>query len=138
MSSDLIISLVLGVPFSIITGLYSGVILSRYIRFAELRNEVLRIIRTIDFMQEIDRVLISNDHDVSKLALIVSDLIYLKHHKAAEIASAIRTDIDEISIHVRAGRLNVAAFEQNYSNWQNMARSLPPNRLVLWSLWSRL
>lgn len=81
MSSDSVISLLLGIPLSIITGLYSGVILSRYVRFAELRNEVLRIVRAIDFIQEPGRVLISNDQDVAKLVLIAGDLYFLKHRR---------------------------------------------------------
>lgn len=138
MSSDTFISLLLGMPLSIITGLYSGVILSRYVRFAGLRNEVLRIIRTIDFMQELGGVSISNTDDVAKLALISSDLYFLEHREAAEIVNAIRSDISEISMHAGVGRLKVAAFGQSHSNWQTMARTLPPNKLVLWSLWARL
>lgn len=138
MSSDTIISLLLGIPLSIITGLYSGAILSRYVRFSELRNETLRIIRTIDFMQEADGVSISKTDDIAKLILISSDLYFLKHRKAAQTVNAIRSDIDEISRHASIGRLKVGAFEQNYSNWQNMARTLSPNKLVLWSLWAKL
>jgi len=138
MSSDTIISLLLGIPLSIITGLYSGAILSRYVRFSELRNETLRIIRTIDFMQEADGVSISKTDDIAKLILISSDLYFLKHRKAAQTVNAIRSDIDKISRHASIGRLKVGAFEQNYSNWQNMARTLSPNKLVLWSLWAKL
>lgn len=138
MSSDTIISLLLGIPLSIITGLYSGAILSRYVRFSELRNETLRIIRTIDFMQEADGVSISKTDDIAKLILISSDLYFLKHRKAAQTVNAIRSDIDEISRHASIGRLKVGAFEQNYSNWQYMARTLSPNKLVLWSLWAKL
>lgn len=138
MSYDIIISLLLGIPLSIITGLYSGAILSRYVRFADLRNETLRIIRTMDFMQKSEGVFISKTDDVAKLILISSDLYFLKHQTAAAIVNTIRADIDEISMHARVGRLKVEAFEQNYSNWQNMARTLPPNKLVLWSLWEKL
>lgn len=138
MSCDTIISLLLGIPLSIITGLYSGAILSRYVRFAELRNEALRVIRTIDFMQEADGVSILKTDDVAKLILISSDLYFLKHRKAAETVNAIRSDIDEIVMHARIGRLKAGAFEQNYSNWQSRARTLPPNKLVLWSLWATL
>lgn len=138
MSTDTVISLLLGIPLSVITGLYSGAILSRYVRFSELRNEVLRIIRTIDFIQEQHGVSISKTDDVAKLILISSDLYFLKHRKAAETVNAIRADIDEISMDASVGRLKVGAFEQSYSNWQNMARTLSPNKLVLWGLWAKL
>jgi hypothetical protein len=134
MSSESIISLFLGFPLA----LYGSVVFSRFSRFAELRNEVLRIIRTIDFMQEQSGVSITNVQDVPKLTLIASDLLSLKHREAAEVVSAIRSGIDEISMHAKIGRLNVSAFGQSYSNWQSMARELPPNKLALWNPWSKL
>lgn len=134
MSSEAIIGLLLSLPL----GLYGGVVISRYSRFAELRNEVLRIVRAIDFMQEGNKVNITNDQDISKLPLIVSDLLFLKHKEAAEVVSAMRSDIDEISMHAKIGRLDSSAFSQNFSNWQDMARNLPPNKLVLWSPWAKL
>ena len=89
-------------------------------------------------MQEADGVSISKTDDIAKLILISSDLYFLKHRKAAQTVNAIRSDIDEISRHASIGRLKVGAFEQNYSNWQYMARTLSPNKLVLWSLWAKL
>jgi hypothetical protein len=138
MSSDTIISILLGIPLSIVTGLYSGVILSRYSRFAELRNEVLRVIRTIDFMQESDKVIITNDSDVPKLTLVVSDLFFLKHRKAAEIVTALISDIHEMKMHAQAGRLKVDAYSQNYVSWQQTGNRLPANKLVLFSPWAKL
>lgn len=138
MTSDTIISLFLGIPLSIITGLYSGAILSRYVRFADLRNEALRIIRAIDFIQETGCLTVSKNEDVAKLTLISSDLYFLKHRKAAEIVNTIRSDINEMSIHAKAGRIGSESFEQSYINWQNMARTLPPNKLALWSFWAAL
>ena len=138
MTSDSIVSLLLGIPLSIVTGLYSGAILSRYIRCGDLRNETIRIIRTIDFTQETGGVSITKTDDVAKLSLISSDLYFLEHRKAAEIVNAIRSDIDEMSVHAGTGRLKIEAFEKHYLNWQSMARTLPPNKLVLWSFWAKL
>lgn len=98
MSSESIASLLLG----FVLGLYGGVVIARYSRFAELRNEVLRVIRSIDFIQEQNGVVITNVDDVPKLMLVVSDLLFLKHRKAADVVSAIRSDIDEISIHSKS------------------------------------
>lgn len=134
MSSEAIIGLLLSLPI----GLYGSVVISRYSRFSELRNEVLRIVRAINFMQEGNKVHITNDQDIAKLPLIVSDLISLKHGEAAEVVLAIRSDIDEISMHAKVGRLDSSAFAQNFSNWQSMARNMPPNKFVLWSPWAML
>jgi hypothetical protein len=72
MSLDSILSLLLGIPIGLVSGLYTGLIVTRYARFAELRNEVLRIIRSIDFMREESRINITNDQDVPKFVLIAS------------------------------------------------------------------
>lgn len=84
MSPETVISLLLGIPIGLVSGLYTGLIVTRYARFAELRNETLRIIRTIDFMQDGSKVDVSNDQGVPKLVLISSDLIFLGHRMAGE------------------------------------------------------
>jgi hypothetical protein len=138
MSTDAFFSLLIGIPISIITGLYSGIIVSRYTRFAELRNEVLRIIRAIDFMQEQHGLRISNDNDLSRLPLIAGDFYYLQHRAAGDTVNALRAEIDEVSMHARAGRLDSSMYEKSFASWQQTARSLPPARAVLWSLWHPL
>ena len=94
MSADSILSLLLGIPIGIISGLYTGIIVTRYARFAELRNETLRIIRSIDFVHEAPNILVSNDQDVSKLALIASDLFFLSHRTAGEKVNELRRVLD--------------------------------------------
>lgn len=138
MQSDTVISLVLALPIGVATGLYSGVIVSRYARFADLRNQLLRIIRSIDYMQEQDRLDIKNDQDVSKIMLISGDLFFLKHQKAGQNVSALLSEIEHTKILATSGQIDVAAYENKYREWQTIANSLTPNRLVLFSFWSKL
>lgn len=138
MQSDTIISLILALPIGVVTGLYSGVIVSRYSRFADLRNQLLRIIRTIDYMQEQGRVDIKNDQDVAKTTLIASDLFFLKHRRAGEVVSALRSDMDHMKILAMSGQTDVSGYEESYKKWQKIANDLTPNRLVLLSFWSKL
>ena len=138
MSKETIISLILAFPIGIITGLYSGVILSRFTRFSELRNEVLRIIRTIDFMQEQGKLVITNDRDVAKLTLVVSDLLFLKHKKAADIVARISSDIGEKKMHAETGCLKFDAYNSTYIEWQKSANAITPSKLVIFSLWGKL
>ncbi len=138
MQSDTIISLILALPIGVITGLYSGLIVSRYIRFSDLRNELLRIIRSIDFVQEEKHIYIFNDQDIVKIPLIASDLFFLQHKKAGEIVCDLRKAIDQTKILAIAGEMDISMYEEAYSQWQKMANKLPPNRLVLFSLWSNL
>lgn len=133
MSEDTIISLLLGVPIAF----YCSAVYGRISHFSEIKREILRIIRSIDFMQEETGVVITNDEDVSKLSLISSELISLSHYKAAEEVSRICSDFYEVSMHARLGRLDTSAFGQSYSNWQSAVRNLPPNRLAFWRPWSK-
>jgi hypothetical protein len=107
MSNDSIISLFLGIPIGIISGLYTGIIVTRYARFAELRNEALRIIRSIDFMQESSFIQINNDHDVSRLILISSDMVFLRHSKAGELVNQLSKEIQSTNIAARSGQINI-------------------------------
>jgi len=138
MSNDSIISLFLGIPIGIISGLYTGIIVTRYARFAELRNETLRIIRSIDFMQESSSIQISNDHDVSKLILISSDMFFLRHSKAGELVSQLSQQIQSTNIEARSGRINISEYSNRYGSWQASTRNLPPNKFVICSFWGRL
>jgi hypothetical protein len=138
MSNDSILSLFLGIPLGIISGLYTGIIVTRYARFAELRNETLRIIRSIDFMQESAFIHISNDEELSKFMLISGDMYFLKHSKAAEQVNQLRDDIEASNREARFGRISMSDYSKRYGNWQDIARNLSPNKFVICSLWASL
>ena len=138
MSADSIISLLLSVPIGIISGFYSGLIVTRYARFAELRNETLRIIRGIDFVDEGRQIQISNDGDVSKLVLVASDLFFLNHMKAGEKVGELSKAISNTNYDARAGRVGIEEYSDRYGQWQAAARSLPANKTVVWSFWAKL
>ena len=138
MSAESIISLLLGFPVGLISGLYTGLIVTRYARFAELRNEVLRVIRIIDFMENGRVIDISHDQDVSKLHLIASDFLFLGHRKAGEQTLVLSQKMNTINYSARHGHLSINKYGEHYSRWQNTARDLPGNKAVLWSLWGRI
>ena len=133
-----ILQLLWDIPIGIVGGLYSGLILSRYVRFAELRNEVLRIIRNIEFIQKGSVVTIDGDEGLSKLVLISSDFFFLKHTKAAERVNLISSKIIESTYAARSGKIDSDEYQKLISDCQYLARTLPANKAVLWSLWGRL
>lgn len=134
MSADTIIGLLLGIPIAF----YCSAVYGRISHFSEIKREVLRIVRMVDFMQEKAGVVITKDEEISKLPLIVSELISLKHSKAAEEVSKICSDFHEMSMHARLGRLSASTFGNCYSNWQTTANNLPPNRLAFWAHWPKI
>lgn len=138
LSLDTIVSLVLGVPIGLVSGLYTGLIVTRYTRFAELRNEVLRLIRTIEFMQNGEQIDIENDRNVPKLALISSDLLFLGHHKAGETITKLWTEMSKINYEAKHGRIGIVEYSKYYSDWQKLGRKLPGSKRVLWGLSGRM
>lgn len=138
MSYETIISFFLGIPIGLVSGLYTGLIVTRYARFAELRNETLRIIRSIDYMETETSVIVSNDENVSNLLNVASDLLFLRHQKAGEQVSQLLKDISSTTRDAQVGRVNVVEYGCQHSIWQKVARELPPNKFVLWALWGNL
>ena len=138
MSLDSIITLLLGIPIGLVSGLYTGLIVTRYSRFAELRNEVLRIIRLIDFMESGAVVKVSNNKDVSSLVNIASDLLFLKHKKAGEEVLQLLRNISEKTKDAEQGKISVVEFDEQHAKWQKTARELPGNKVVLWALWGNI
>ena len=138
MSLDSILSLVLGIPIGLVSGLYTGLIVTRYARFAELRNETLRIIRAINFMQGESSLSITSDEDVPKLVLIASDLLFLNHQEAAKQVNEIFQEIASMTYDGRSSRVNSEEYGNRFKAWQQTARELPPNKMVLWALWGKL
>ena len=135
---ETVINLLLGIPIGLVSGLYTGLIITRYTRFAELRNEAMRIIRAIDFVQNDSRINLSNDHDVSKLVLIGSDLLFLGHRKAGEATMKLSTEILSINYAARHEKIDMDEYSKHFSRWQDLGRELPSSKKVLWSLWGRI
>ncbi|WKJ89797.1 hypothetical protein QZJ86_17530 [Methylomonas montana] len=138
MSPESVFSLLVGIPIGLISGLYTGLIVTRYARFAELRNEALRIIRAIDYIEEGPLVKISNNEDVPKLINVASDLLFLKHKKAGEQVCQLLKNISDKTNDAKLGKISVVEFGEQHSKWQKTARELPGNKIVLWALWGNL
>lgn len=138
MTCEALLSLVLGIPIGVVTGLYSGIIVSRYSGFAELRNQLLRIVRNIDYMEEQGRVDITNDQDVGKIQTIIGDLFFLKHMKAGEEMCSVLKSIDHMKMLAASGKTNISEYEKCYLEWQKTVRCLTLNRFILFSLWAKL
>ena len=139
MSIDSFVSLLLGIPIGLISGLYTGLIISRYARFAELRNEVLRAIRRINFMQEETFIRIMHGSDIQgSLTLVAADLLFLVHRKAGAQVQSLAIEIAQVNQLAMTGQLIVEQYGSHYADWQERARELPPNMWVIWSLWGKL
>ena len=131
---SLIIGLILSLPIGVIAGLYSGLIVTRYSRFSELRNEALRIIRSINYTQEETNIVVSEKNDLPKLILISSDLLFLQHRRAADSIITLSAAVLETNQEAEYGRIPIDVYEQRYRHWQNMVRNLQPSKRKIFSI----
>lgn len=138
MTDETLLSVLLGIPPGIIGGIYAGLIVARYQRFADLRSELLRIIRGIDFMDENGRVRITENKDTADILHIAGDFAFLRHKHAFEIASGLNAEISSTNHQAKGGGLTYEQYSEQYRKWQHRARSISPNPLVLLRLWSGL
>ena len=130
----LLLSLTSSLPIGVIAGLYSGLIITRYSRFTSLRSEAIRIVRSIDYMASNNNLVITRTEELPKLFLIVSDLLSLKHRKAAETLSTLNTAILESNALAERGQITSDEYDQRYLHWQKMIREMSPNKVIIFSI----
>ena len=138
MSIETLISVLVGISTGIITGLYTALIVARYQRFADLRGQVLRIIREIDFVHEGARVLFPRRKEVSDFSTIASDLLFLQHSEAADKLLKLSIEINETISYAINGSITIDSLTARFSSWQDTGRSLAPSKRQLFRLWSGL
>lgn len=138
MTNETILSLLLSVPIGIISGLYAGIIVARYQRFADLRLQAKKLILEIDFIWEDTKMVFPRRKEVPEFSTIASDLFFLGHKSAGtkvlEVLQDIQRDIAEAS----AGRVNFEYFNEEYGNWQHQIRSLSPEMIPILRIWGGL
>jgi hypothetical protein len=138
MSSEAIISILLSIPIGIISGLYSGLIVTRYARFAQSRDELLRIVRKIQFVRADNSVRIWNDEDVPNIVFIQSELYFLKHREAGRSVGQLCSEIMATNRRAKSGQINFDEYSERHGGWQNQGRNLRPRMQTIISLWPKL
>jgi hypothetical protein len=131
--TSLILGLILSFPVGVISGLYSGLIVAQYQRFADLRAQALQIIREIDFIEEGPKIIFPRRKDVPEFTTISSYLRFLGHSHAADQVLRLQSEIADVIYHASHGRMTFEPFSKCYVEWQKKGRSLKPS--VLWILW---
>lgn len=138
MSPESITSVLLSIPIGLLSGLYAGIIVARYQRFADLRNQAVRIIREIDFFLEGQRIRLLRRTEVPELVLISSDLIFIKHRKAGKDLLHLMPEIHESLFLAPLGQISFEVFSSNHKSWQTSINALKPNKLQLFSFFAPL
>lgn len=138
MSNETAISVLLSIPLGIISGLYAGLIVARYQRFADLRLQAKKVILEIDWIWEEDRMIFPSRDNVRELSAIASDLLFLGHKIAGTNVLEIQDSATRIVSKARVGRVNFEEFSESFTDWQYRIRSLAPQALPILKIWGGL
>lgn len=114
---------------SLLTGGYMGIVVSKAVAFSNIKKEALRIVRTIDTLGPNGPVFHKTEN-VATLLLLSSELIGLKHKKAAGVINNIYMDINK---EISSPSLDSSVRSEILDSAQKNIRTLPASRLVLFN-----
>lgn len=114
---------------SLTTGGYMGIVVSKAVAFSNIKKEALRIVRTIDTLGPNGPVFHKTE-DVTTLLLLSSELLGLKHKKAAGVINNVFSDINK---EIVSPSLDSSVRDEILANAQKNIRTLPANKLALFN-----
>lgn len=125
LKSDFFINLLM----SLATGGYMGIVVSKAVAFSNIKKEALRIVRTIDTLGP-NGAVFHKTENVTTLLLLSSELLGLKHKKAARIINEVFIDINK---EIFSPSLDSSIRDEILANAQKNIRNLPASKLVLFN-----
>lgn len=114
---------------SLATGGYMGIVVSKAVAFSNIKKEALRIVRTIDTLGPNGPVFHKTEN-VTTLPLLSSELLGLKHKKAAGVINNVFSDINK---EIFSPSLDSSVRDEILANAQKSIRTLPASKLVLFN-----
>jgi hypothetical protein len=131
MTNEAWITLFASIPIGIISGLYTGIIVSKYARFAELRSEALRVVRGFNYIGDGQRISLLSGSELSDLSLIASELMQLGHKRAGLVVREIENLAASARMSVEASKMQVEDLNISLLAWQRTLRRTGCNKLHL-------
>ncbi|EGR2186266.1 hypothetical protein ACONRW_004542 [Vibrio parahaemolyticus] len=125
------LSFIYGVLLSIISGIYAGLVVARFIKFEEVRKSIKRIIhdvKIVHYAQEDDHFL-SDNGDYTQLSLCYRELKASNHNEAAEkinMLLSLLANFNDIN-----SKTNKADIEKLKTQLVSIPDSITPNIWVL-------
>lgn len=125
LKSDFFINLLM----SLATGGYMGIVVSKAVAFSNIKKEALRIVRTIDTLVP-NGAVFHKTENFTTLLLLSSELLGLKHKKAAGVINNVFIDINK---EIFSPSLDSSIRDKIHANAQKNIRKLPASKLVLFN-----
>jgi hypothetical protein len=131
--NSIVLDFMFNLILSVVSGIYAGLIVSRFVKFEDIRKEVKRVVHDIDFMNEgpNGELVMINEARINDLHHCMSELLYLKHKNAANIVGSLISAISNAKSQAGKPTGDVGDF---YQIWQSMVRKMTPDIKVLLSL----
>lgn len=129
---DSVLEFVINSIVALLTGISTGLVVSRMARFEELRNEARRIVWGIDYIYgEGARPRVTEQRPVGELLYVSSELYALKH---ASAGGAVSDLLQEITATLYSPPADAETMNRRYLDWQRTCRELKPDRRVIFSI----
>ncbi|HDH0725660.1 hypothetical protein [Klebsiella aerogenes] len=125
LKSDFFINLLM----SLATGGYMGIVISKAVAFSNIKKEALRIVRTIDTLGP-NGAVFHKTENVTTLLLLSSELLGLKHKKAAGVINKVFIDINK---EIFSPSLDSSIRDEILADAQKNIRNLPASKFVLFN-----
>ncbi|MDX6910734.1 hypothetical protein SJZ84_07840 [Hafnia paralvei] len=125
LKSDFFINLLM----SLATGGYMGIVVSKAVAFSNIKKEALRIVRTIDTLGP-NGAVFHKTENVTTLLLLSSELLGLKHKKAAGVINKVFIDINK---EIFSPSLDSSIRDKILADAQKNIRNLPASKFVLFN-----
>lgn len=128
---EIILAIIISLVTGVTAGIYSGLIVTRVSRFEQLRDEAKRIILSIDYISDGNRVKFKVRRDIADIAFVSSDLIFLGHKAAGDEVWSL---FNEVSNMLNSQSTTSENMHKNYPLWQKRCRQLSPNLKIILNL----
>jgi len=135
---SILIGALVSVPIGVLGGIYAGLLVARYQRFADLRLRARRVVQELGFIQEGNRIEIRGPRETPELGFIASELFFLQHLEAAEVLLRLGPEIYSTLMDAEMNRISLTELYERYGAWQDATIGISPNRRQMLKIWAGL
>ncbi|EOV3351584.1 hypothetical protein ACONG6_002354, partial [Vibrio cholerae] len=128
------LSFIFSIFLSVISGIYAGLVVARFIKFEEVRKNIKRIIHDVQIIHDLqeDDYFLSGRGDYTQLTLCIGELQVSNHDEAAEKVNMLFTQLSGFE-RLKSNK-NRADIETLKAQLVSIPENIAPNMWVLISV----
>lgn len=128
------LSVIATIVLGILSGLYSGLVVSRAAQFNELIREAERPLKRFDCMEEDGKVIFRfSTDDLRAIGFAAADLAANGHVQASVAVTAVEREINDAILKAKGGRFSYVDLENAALVLRHRLGALRPTRLAIYS-----